>query len=434
MADTPFEVKIDSLAYNGYGVGRVGGKVVFVPLTAPGDVVECRIVREKKQFLFGEMVRLVIPSCQRRQPPCPVFGECGGCHWQHLPCDLQVDWKERIFRQMLQRSAGPGEEVFAAAAASPREWGYRSRVQFKCRLGGQRFVAGFYRRQSHFVIDIDSCPLADPKINAALQRYRRLISDSPYASHIPQIDISADEEGRVRVVIHHLHANDAGLADHLLPEAVESRDSLCFQTGRNHTLRHLHGESRLFTYPMGFGKSPRLGYGAGSFSQVNAEHNRRLVGELLEMADLTGKERVLDLFCGIGNLSLPLALQAGEVVGVESYPDAVTMARRNAAENRIGNARFVLGDANGLLADLAGFDVAVLDPPREGAFAAVKGLIRHRPRKILYVSCNPATLARDLVPLVHGGYEVVRARAYDFFPQTFHIEGLVCLQRKNNFS
>jgi 23S rRNA (uracil1939-C5)-methyltransferase len=432
MADRLSQVRIEALAYNGYGIGRIDGKVVFVPLTAPEDVIEFRVVQEKKQLLFGEMVRLLEPSPQRCPPPCPVFGECGGCHWQHLVYATQVTWKERIFREMLQRAAGLPEQVFAPAAPSSPDWGYRSRMQFKCRCTARGLAVGFYRRQSHFVIDVDSCPLADPRINAALQRYRRRLDDSPYAGRIPQIDISADEEGRVRVVVHHLLKNSAGLEALLLREAVENGDALYLQSGRNHTQRHLHGEERLFIHPLGMGEKPCLGYGAGSFSQVNAGQNRRLVSELLELAALTGEERVLDLFCGIGNLSLPLALRAAQVVGVEDYPDAVVAARWNASQNGLANTRFVQGDANAWTAEPEAFDLAVLDPPREGAWAAVKGLLLRRPRKILYVSCNPATLARDLVPLVHAGYGVVRARAYDFFPQTFHIEGIVCLQRENH--
>lgn len=428
--DTFFEVRIDSLAYNGYGVGRVDGKVAFVPLTAPGDVIRGRVVEEKKQLLFGELETLLKPSANRRPPPCPVFGACGGCHWQHLPYDLQVAWKERIFRDMLQRGVNVPEEVFVPAVPSRREWGYRNRMQFKCRLTKQGFIAGFYRRQSHFVIAIDSCPLADSAINETLGRYRRLMGRSSHGDRIPQIDIATDEEGTVRVVVHHLLKEDGALVDHLLPEAIAAGDSLYLQAGRNHTLRRLHGRGRLFIHPLAAAEQPRLGHEAGSFSQINAGQNRRLVGELVDMAGLTGKERVLDLFCGIGNLSLPLALFAGEVVGVENYPAAVAAAERNAAENSIANARFLVGDANTWQAAPESFEVVVLDPPREGAYATVKGLLRLKPQKIIYVSCNPATLARDLVPLVHCGYEVGRARAYDFFPQTYHIEGLVLLERR----
>ncbi|MBN1142426.1 MAG: class I SAM-dependent RNA methyltransferase [Deltaproteobacteria bacterium] len=428
------ELEIESLAYNGYGVGRWEGKVVFIPLTAPGDRVRFRILQEQKNLCFGEIAEMVAPSSQRRSPPCPVFGQCGGCHWQHLPYPIQVAWKESIFKDQLRRHGGVAENAFSAAVAAPAEWGYRSRVQFKCRLTEKGFVAGFFRRQSHFVIDIVGCPLADPVINATLDRCRRRISGLALADRIPQIDISSDEEGRVRVVVHQLSQEANRLAQTLRPEWEGEGVSVYLQSGRNHTLRRLGGEDRLALFPLPSRRALRLGYEAGCFSQVNAAANRNLVAELVSLAGLTGKERVVDLFCGVGNLTFPLARSAGEVIGIENYPAAVESAHRNAAANGIGNVRFFQGDANregNLLDTLGKIDLAVLDPPREGAFRAIKSLLRLQVPRILYVSCNPSTLARDLVPLLHAGYEVTLARAYDFFPQTFHIEGLVHLQRRS---
>jgi 23S rRNA (uracil1939-C5)-methyltransferase len=424
---------IESLAFNGYGVGRLNGRVVFVPRTAPGDEIECRVVRERKNCLFAELIRLLKTSPERREPLCPAFGSCGGCQWQHLPYAVQTHWKDFIFRQMLQRQHRVAEEAFAPLAASPEAFHYRSRAQFKCRHTDQGLVMGFYRQGSHYVVDIPECPLVAEEINVVFQRFRSCLRNSPGADRIPQIDISVDEKQKVRVVVHVLGGIGEKLAACLRPEAEKKNLNLFFQSGRNHTLRKICGTESLHLFPCGPEEGISLAYGPGSFSQINLEQNRRLVSAVMDFASLRGNESVLDLFCGVGNLSLPLARKAGRVVGVENYTPAVVQAKRNAAANGIENTRFRACPAEAAFLKSEGvdehFDVVVLDPPRDGAYQVAKGLVRSSPKKIIYVSCNPATLTRDLGPLLHHGYRISRCRVYDFFPQTYHIESLTLLEK-----
>jgi 23S rRNA (uracil1939-C5)-methyltransferase len=242
--------------------------------------------------------------------------------------------------------------------------------------------------------------------------------------------MEVDDEGRVRITVHALGTAAATLADYLRPLAEQAGISLFVQCGRKETLLRVCGEEALHILPRGAG-SLRLAYGAGGFAQVNLEQNRQLVREVCSAAALTGRERVLDLFCGMGNFSLPLALQAGEVVGVENYAPAIEQAERNARANGLTHTRFHARPAEAALRDVMAakaFDLVVLDPPRTGAYEVVRELVRLRPPRIIYVSCDPPTLARDLVPLLHGGYEVVSSRPFDLFPQTYHTESVTVLR------
>jgi len=424
-------LQIDTLAYGGKGVGRLDGKAVFVPLTAPGDHVLCRLVQDRKRYAEGEIVELLDPSTQRRPPPCPVFGDCGGCQWQHLPYGVQGHWKERIFNDTLRRQAGVEDAVFRPLVPAPREWGYRSRVQFKCRQAAGGFVMGFYRRGSHFVVDVPSCPIAVPRLNDLLAHFRQWLAASPCPELIPQVDMEFDDEAKVRVVVHHLGGESSVLADYLRPLAEDAGISLFLQSGRKETLRRVCGEQDLHIHPLGPGQQ-RLAYGPGGFAQINLEQNRLLVEHLLAEAALDGKQRVLELFCGMGNFSLPLALQAQEVIGIENYAPAIEHATVNARLNGIYNTRFHAVTAEAAIRQLpvaADCDLVVLDPPRTGAYPVMRELLRTKPARIIYISCDPVTLARDLVPLLHGGYTVRSCRPVDLFPQTYHTESVTVLQR-----
>ncbi|BCR04822.1 putative RNA methyltransferase [Desulfuromonas versatilis] len=423
-------IAIENLAYGGSGVGRHQGKAVFVPLSAPGDLVRCRVVREKKQYCEAEIVELLEPAGCRRAAPCPVFGECGGCQWQHLAYADQARWKQEIFADTLARRCGVSRERILPLVEAPDEWAYRSRVQFKCRMTRDGFVMGFYRRGSHFVIDVDSCPIAAAPINRALALFRQWLGASPCPERVPQVDLACGDDGRLRAEVHVLEGAQELLAGHLEPLAAAAGISLFIQAGRKSTLRHVRGSGELFIHPLA-GEPMALAYGPGGFAQVNLAQNRALVGHVLGAAALGGSERVLDLFCGMGNFSLPLARHAASVVGVEDYAPSIAMARRNASANGLGNTRFLACPAESALAEQwqEGFDLVLLDPPRAGAYDICRELGRARPGKIIYISCDPQTLARDLAPLLHSGYSLNSSRAFDLFPQTYHVESVSVLTR-----
>lgn len=423
------ELTIETLTHGGNGLGRLEGKAVFVPGTAPGDRIRCRIVKQHKRHAEGVVEALLEPSPQRRIAPCPVSGECGGCQWQHLHYPAQLAAKQTIFHALLQRQGGVPAEALRPLVPAPDQWNYRSRVQFKCRQTEQSFVIGFYRPASHYVVDVQQCPVLDPRLNEALQRFRAWLSQGPNPDRIPQVDMAVGDGGSVRVVVHFIGEDSTALAQWLTPLASEAGYALFLQTGRKSSLQQLLGPEEL---RIEVGGPPLfLGYGPGGFAQVNLAQNRALVEAALQAAALQGTERVLDLYCGMGNFSLPLARHCRSVVGVEDYPPSIASAVRNAANSRLSNARFLARPAEGVLLAQDGlhpFDLVLLDPPRSGAYPVMRELLQVRPSRVIYISCDPATLARDLVPLQHGGYRVVSCQPFDLFPQTYHVESLTLLE------
>ncbi|MDZ4183727.1 MAG: 23S rRNA (uracil(1939)-C(5))-methyltransferase RlmD [Desulfuromonadales bacterium] len=424
------ELTIESLVFGGNGLGRLDGKAIFVPLTAPGDQIHCRIVRDKGRWAEAELIDILQPAAERITPPCPVFGLCGGCQWQFLPYSEQARWKEAIYRDLLQRQAGVAVEKIRPIVVAPEPYAYRSRAQFKCCQSSNGFTLGFFRKGSHSVIGIDACPLLPATVNDLISLLKSAIDGTAVAAHIPQIDAGIDDRGKVRLVIHARNNVAATVAELLRPLAISKGVALFVQGDRQGGLQHICGEEDLViscdTPPLA------LAYKAGGFSQINLEQNRALLNAVLSAAELQGTERVLDLYCGMGNFSLPLARRCAEVVGVEDYAPSIAQAKINAKQNGLNNIRFYARPAAGALrayGQKAPFDLVVLDPPREGASDVCRELIDLGPPRVIYISCDPATQARDLKTLLQNGYNCVAAQPFDFFPQTHHIESLAILAR-----
>lgn len=424
------ELVIERLTHGGRGVGRFQGKAVFVPATAPGETVRCQIVHEKRRYAEGELLEVVQPSVQRRLPFCSVAAECGGCQWQHLTYAAQLQAKQAIFNDALVRTAGVDLQRIAPILAAADEQGYRCRAQVKCRLGKDGFITGFYRSGSHWVVPFDRCPVLADGLNNLLAELRTVLSRYRCADRIPQCDVCIDAVGQIIVIVHLLEGDVDELCHLLEPLTAEGRVAFFVQSGRKNTLRHLCGAVEQHIHPEA-DEVLALGFAPGGFVQVNLKQNKRLVAEALAGCALRGDERVLDLYCGIGNFSLPLARRCREVVGVEEFAPAIAEARENARINGLGNLQFHAQPAEAYVAACSPetFDLVLLDPPRTGAYDVAIELLRLKPRRIVYVSCDPATLARDLLPLLHGGYHCASARPVDMFPQTSHIEAVAVLSR-----
>lgn len=422
---------IESLAYGGNGLGHYKGKVVFVPYTAPGDRVQCRVVRQKKRYVEARAERLIAPSEYRRPAVCPVFGQCGGCQWQHLSYEDQCAWKERIFQDFLVRKVGMDPAGIRPMVPSAKEWGYRSRVQFKCLNTPEGFQVGFYRRGSHYVIPVEHCPVIHPSLNQAKEQLRSWIGNTRWAGTVPQIDLAVDDQERVRCVVHCLAQDVERFVDHLKALAASSDMAVFVQTGRKNSLRHVCGSLELIIEV----DTPRLrlGYGPGGFAQINLAQNRAMVREVIRALVSDPPTRVLDLFCGMGNFSLPVARLAQEVIGVEAYQQSIEMARLNARLNGMDNVRFFTRESYGaatIYSQNEPVDLVILDPPRSGAYDVARELVSVRPGRLLYISCDPPTLVRDLQPLVNNGYQPVWSRPFDLFPHTHHTESITMLKRE----
>ena len=430
MSELIKDLAITGLVHGGRGIGRIDGKAVFVPMTAPGDCVNCRAVRSKPSYIEAELVKVVEPSAHRREPPCPYFDRCGGCQWQHLAYPDQSFWKEKIFYAQMLRSKITVKERLAPIVPAPDEWHYRNRVQFKCHLAENGLVIGFYRPNSHFVVDIKRCLLLRPEIQQVLTLLRQVLPEAPCPDHIPQVDVACGDDGALRVLLHVLPKARPQLRLWLQCFAQRHQLNACLQSGRKDTIEAVHGETDLSVI---VDQPPLiLNYGPGGFAQVNSAQNRRMIAEMLAILDLQGTEDVLDLFCGMGNFSLPIARRAGRLTGVEEYAPAVASAIKNAAVNNLHNVEFRAADAARAISrsNHGDLDLVVLDPPRSGSYQASLEIMRAKPQRILYISCDPATLARDLAPLVNNGYQVLSARAFDVFPQTWHIESMTLLGRR----
>ena len=430
---------IDKLTFGGAGLGRVDGLVCFVPFTAPGDEVRIRIIRQKRSYLEGELLEILVPSPLRTSPPCPVFGRCGGCNWQHLNYPAQLAAKDDIFAETLWRGGRVGREVLLPTLGAPAPFGYRSRVQLKLHLADGELHMGFYRTGSHFVVAIPGqCAIADPTINRLIGELRTLLPSFPEVSRLPQIDIAVGDDGTALLIFHFI-GNDPAILHNFLIRHVDSLPSasgLYLQTGRKSSLSWVAGLEKL-TYRIPASILPglpetSLSFSRGGFSQVNYRQNLELLSTVVQWAALEGTERVLDLYCGNGNFSIPLARLVSHVIGIEEYGPSIDDARINCTINGVENVSFdCQGAAAGVQALVAAhetFDLVLLDPPRSGAAEVMPLLARLTPRAIIYISCDPMTLARDLGILRGHGYGVVKSRPIDMFPQTYHIESITLLE------
>jgi tRNA/tmRNA/rRNA uracil-C5-methylase (TrmA/RlmC/RlmD family) len=381
------EVVVDTIAFGGDGVGRVGPLVVFIPFTAPGDVVEARIVQVRKNYLRGEAVRVISASPDRVDPVCPYFSLCGGCQYQHLSYETQLRIKERQVTETFERIGKIVAPPVEGIIPSPFPFGYRGKAEFHgVPVPGGGGHLGFMDTEGGTVVDIDRCAIVDESINIELaQLRRRLVSE-----RIPS--------GRRR---------------YLLWSGVP-------YPPRRYITRQVGGKE--------------LAVPGGGFFQGNLFLTEMLVRRVLEMCALKGSDRVLDAYCGSGLFSLFVAPHVRKVIGVEVSGPAVRCAVRNAERYGIANARFHRGDMeivlNGLAGENARFDTVLMDPPRTGCAAgALAAIDRLRPGRVVYVSCNPATQARDIRRLIDRGFSLEALQPIDMFPQTQHIEVIASLVR-----
>ena len=433
MSQVIADLLIESLAYGGNGLGYHEGKVIFVPQTAPGDRVSCRVIKAKKRFAEARVEKVLQPSADRCLPACPVFEQCGGCQWQHLPYEVQGAWKDKIFADLLHRQAGADRTRIQPLVTAAEPWHYRSRAQLKLQVTERQLSMGFYRRGSHVVVDHQQCPILHPRLNHAARVFREALNGFRYSHRMSQLDLGIGDDGQIRAVLHYHGTEAAAVADFLRPMLFDAGVALFLQSDRNSKPQRVCGEEELC---IRVGEPPlTLAYGPGGFAQVNLEQNRIMTKMVVDAVRQCGARRALDLYCGMGNLSLPVARLVDEVIGVEDFAPAIAKARTNAQRNGINNAFFHHLSADGAASKLSsdtGFDLVMLDPPRSGAYGVVKELQVLRPRHILYVSCEPPTLARDLQPLLQDGYCLEWSQPFDFFPQTHHIESVSLLRRKSD--
>lgn len=443
------EIIIEKIVAGGLGLARLSdGQTLFVAGTLPGERVRARIVRRHKHYNEARLVEVVTPAVERREPPCPHFGACGGCDLQHADYAAQLRIKETILRELLERGgiSEAGEVFPLTVAASPQEFGYRQRIRLQVAPDGR---PGFHRHHSHEVVTVRNCPLAAPIINEVVAGLEREPAARQLLDHATAVEvILSPDEGRVVLLLHttrQIRAADRQHAAELCSRlnvlkgllfAVPERalgPAITEDSGSVGTSDFSPLAIR-FTIPAAIAGQPlTLAVESGGFSQVNPQQNERMIATLLAWLALSGSEAVLDLFCGMGNFSLPLAVRAQKVVGMDLQGAAIRSARRNAEVNNRDNCRFEKCGAEEGAQRLAAagekFDVVLLDPPRAGCKEVIPHLARFGVGRLVYISCDPATLTRDLGLLLAQGYAIERMQLIDMFPQTHHLETMVLLRR-----
>lgn len=431
------ELVIDRLALGGSGVGRLNGKVCFVPFSAPGDHLKVRVIREHRSYCEAELVEVCRGSALRSEPQCPVFGQCGGCDWQHISYAGQCSAKQQILTDTLQRIARFEAPPVTATAASDEQYGYRSRAQFKLFSTSTSLRVGFYRRGSHQVIDLpQGCPVVTSNINSTMLSLRGVLQCFSARDCISQISLEEGLAG-VAAIVHFRGTAPDQLSRHLLQHQEALGLAGCYvQNGSQDALMPVFGSGHLaYQVPQCNSVAAiTLGYGIGGFSQVNRQQNRTMIELVCRYARPDARQRLLDLYCGNGNLSLPLTGCVQDLLGIEGFAPSIASAVDNARQLRVNNSTFrcnnVATEVRQLVQRHEQFDLVLLDPPRAGAAETVKALSTLGAERIVYVSCDPGTLSRDLSVLCSsGGFRLIEVTPLDMFPQTAHLESVALLIR-----
>ena len=428
------KLAVAALDAEGRGVARTpDGKVAFVEGALPGEVVEAELVRRRSSFDLMRTVAILRESSARQKPRCPYFGVCGGCATQHADTRTQVAAKQRGLEDCLARIG----KVSADSLLAPlygEDWGYRQRARLSVRYVASKggALVGFRERRSTFVADMTSCEVLAPRVSALIPLLRSLVGRLAIRERVPQIEVAAGDDATI-LVFRHLLPLDADDRALLLEFARSSGVHVWLQPGGPDTAHPFAPADSSLAYSLPeFGI--RISFRPTDFTQVNRGMNRALVSRAVRLLDPQPGERVGDLFCGLGNFSLPIATLGAAVVGIEASPHLVERARQNAEANGLAaRAAFECEDlfANPRKAlELGPFEKLLVDPPREGAIEPMKALPPNWPRRIVYVSCDPATLARDAGLLVHTkGFRLVAAGVVNMFPHTAHVESIALFER-----
>ncbi|WP_026582623.1 23S rRNA (uracil(1939)-C(5))-methyltransferase RlmD [Bacillus sp. J33] len=441
------DVIFEDLTHEGAGVAKVDGYPLFVPNGLPGEKAKVKVIKVNKGYGFGRLIETYEESPYRVEAPCPIYKECGGCQLQHLSYEGQLLAKEKQVRDVLTR-IGKLEGVKVHPVLGMKDpWRYRNKAQVP--IGEQEggLIGGFYQQRTHQIIDMQECLIQQGKNDEVVQKVKEICG---------RYGVRAYDEGRHKGELRHVMARYGLVTGEVmvvlvtrtseLPHKQMIVEEIVAGIGGVKSIVHnvnskktnvimgditrvLWGEEVIYDYIGDI----KFAISARSFYQVNPEQTKVLYEKALEYADLSGEEKVIDAYCGIGTISLFLAQKAKEVFGVEIVPEAIEDAKRNAAINGITNVEFAVGKAEEVIPDWYKkgntADVLVVDPPRKGCDEALlQTILSMKPRKVVYVSCNPGTLARDLRILEDGGYKTAEVQPVDMFPQTMHVEAVAKIE------
>lgn len=416
-------VTVNDLDPFGQGVARHQGKALFISGLLPQEQADVVVVEDKKQYARAQVKRRLSDSPQRQAPRCPHFGICGGCQQQHASIELQQQSKRAALARLMKREV---DDIIAAS-----QWGYRRRARLSLNYQpkSQQLQMGFRKANASEIVDVVQCPVLVPTLGALLPAVRECLSELKSVRQLGHVELVQADNGPL-MVLRHTAALPAADKEKL-ERFSQSHGLSLYLAPQSAILEHIRGEAPWYT-----SDGLRLVFSPRDFIQVNDGVNQLMVRTALEWLDIQPQDRVLDLFCGMGNFTLPLAKRAAQVVGVEGVPALVAKGQENAALNGLHNVTFFHENLEEDVTRQAwakhGFDKVLLDPARAGAAGVMLHIIKLAPRRVVYVSCNPATLARDSDVLLQAGYTIQRLAMLDMFPHTGHLESMVLFEHKNH--
>ncbi|WP_173427712.1 23S rRNA (uracil(1939)-C(5))-methyltransferase RlmD [Aneurinibacillus tyrosinisolvens] len=443
------ELTIEDLSHEGNGVGRYEGYTLFVPGALPGEKVSVKATRLTKKYGYARLLDIVETSADRREPPCPIYKRCGGCTLQHFDYEAQLAFKRKLVEDNLRRIGKIENVIVHPTIGMEDPWRYRNKAQIPIGEEEGGLVGGFYAQRSHEIVNMEKCLIQHEKTDYVIEQVKRIAGKHGVRAYqeethsgllrhvVTKIGFATGELMVVLITKEDKIPNQEALIEELV-ESIPGVKSVVQNVNPKRTnvifgdvTRVLWGEEYIYD-TIG---DVKFAISARSFYQVNPVQTERLYGKALEYAALTGEENVIDAYCGIGTISLFLAQKAKQVFGVEIVPDAIEDAKRNAVLNGMENVTFAVGEAERVIPrwyeEGNKADVIVVDPPRKGCDEALlQTILDMKPERVVYVSCNPSTLARDLRVLEDGGYETVEVQPVDMFPHTTHVECVVRLYLK----
>ncbi|MBM0067479.1 23S rRNA (uracil(1939)-C(5))-methyltransferase RlmD [Alkalicoccobacillus gibsonii] len=444
------DVTITDLSHQGAGVAKHEGYTLFIPKALPGETCEVKVTKTSKGYGFARLMKIHKPSPDRTEAPCPIYDQCGGCQLQHMTYAGQLRYKQKQVQDALERLGGITDVPVLPTLGMDEPWRYRNKSQVPVGERDGEVIAGFYQERSHRIVDMEECIIQNKHNDEIVQKVKELAN---------QYGIRGYDEDKHRGTLRHVVVRYGRQSGELMVVFVTRDEALPNKKNLIEEIRSAFPSVKSIVQNINpkrtnviFGDKTKVLWGeeyiydsigdikfaisARSFYQVNPEQTKVLYDKTLEFANLTGSETVIDAYCGIGTISLFLAQQAKHVYGVEIVPEAISDAKRNAELNGFTNTDFAVGEAENVIPWWAAQgirpDVMVVDPPRKGCDEKLLNtMLQMKPERIVYVSCNPATLARDLKVLEEGGYKTKKVQPVDMFPQSTHVECVVEMELAN---
>lgn len=435
---TKLSLSVTQLDHLGAGIAQHQGKVVFIPGVLPGETATVQFVEQKKSYSKAKLIAIELASAHRVKPHCPHYYECGGCDLQHMDTQAQREYKQTTLVDLMSKSS-TASAIEADVVADPivgDGWHYRRRARLATLFdkNTRRLQLGFRAANSNKIVSIQQCPVLAESLSALITPFAVNLNQLKARSSLGHVELTQADNGNFAVlrVTKVLPASDirwlTGFAEKHQVNLLLQDDA--GQLTQLYPLLQTHDAVTLPYYHLAQ-ESVRCSFTPGNFVQVNGAINQSMVDQAIAWLAPQPGERILDLFCGVGNFSLPLALKAAEVVAVEGVPEMVQQAKQNAIDNKLDNVTFYHADLSADLSTqpwLGKIDKLLLDPARAGAFESLQWLQKMQPKKVVYVSCNPASLARDSSVLLANGYRIAKVGLVDMFPQTHHIEAMVLFE------